>query len=367
VGTTATYNNLTLDNASGATLANAITATNVIGNVTVGSGSFDNGGLAIVGNAAKTLQVSAGATFKLSGTTSAFPSGFGTVSLDPTSIVNYAGSGAQTIASAPAYGNLSTNVGGTKTAGGALTVNGNLAIGTSTTFAASTFSHVIKGNFSNNGTFTTGAGSTVTFSGTSPQTIGGSSATTFVNLSIGNSVSLSGVDATASGTLALGSSVLSTGTNKMIVTTTAPTRSSGYVNGALQRTASVATLTFDVGNGALYTPVSVAFTAGSTGTLTVRSTAGEHPQVASSGISSSKDVNTYWTLTSTGTVNFGTATFNYPSGNVDALATPATFQVKRWSGAAWFAVTVSGTPTSTQTAVSGLTSAALGDFVIGNP
>ncbi len=363
------FNNLSLSNtsASGATLGAAVTTSNVAGNLSVASGTFDNGGFAIAGNASKTFQVAAGATFKLSGTTSAFPTGFGTVSLNSTSTVDYAGSGNQTLVSAPTYGNLSTSVGGTKTAGGALTTNGGLSIGSGSTFAASTFSHVVKGDFTNNGTFTTGAGSTVTFSGSSPQTVGGTTATTFVNLTIGNAVSLGGVDATATGTLALGSSVLATGSNTMVVTTTAPTRTTGYVDGALQRTGAVGTLTFAVGNGSNYTPVDVTLVATSTGTLTVRSTAGENPN-GGSGIDQSHDVNTYWTLGATGTITFGTpsATFNYPAGNVDAGSTPASFIVKRWNGSTWSSVTVSGTPTSTATSVTGLTSGNLGGFVIGN-
>ena len=45
------YNNLTSTTTAGATLAAAITATNVTGNVTVDPGTLDNGGFAIAGNA----------------------------------------------------------------------------------------------------------------------------------------------------------------------------------------------------------------------------------------------------------------------------------------------------------------------------
>src|SRR6185369_13914235 len=71
----------------------------------VQSGTFSNGGLAIAGNATRTFEVANGATFKLAGTTSAFPTAFGTVSLGTTGTVDYSGTGAQTVV-AQNYGNL---------------------------------------------------------------------------------------------------------------------------------------------------------------------------------------------------------------------------------------------------------------------
>jgi hypothetical protein len=53
------------------------------------------------------------------------------------------------------------------------------------TFMAGTANHKIGGNFTNNGTFS-GSGSTITFNGTTGQTIGDSSATIFNNLVIDN-------------------------------------------------------------------------------------------------------------------------------------------------------------------------------------
>ena len=101
------YNNLHLNNtnASGATLSAVITAANVTGNLRVQSGTFSNGGFAIAGSAGDTFEVANGATFKVAGTTSAFPTGFGTVTLGATSTVDYSGTLAQTI-SAQNYGNL---------------------------------------------------------------------------------------------------------------------------------------------------------------------------------------------------------------------------------------------------------------------
>ncbi|MFI5253639.1 MAG: T9SS type A sorting domain-containing protein [Bacteroidota bacterium] len=87
------------------------------------------------------------------------------------------------------YNNLIIN-GGTSTLGVATSLTGNLTISSGTTLAvsASNFAFNVGGNWLNNGgTFTAGTG-TVTFNGTSQDTIGGSSSTAFNTLAISNSV-----------------------------------------------------------------------------------------------------------------------------------------------------------------------------------
>ena len=144
------FNNLELNNTSGATLNAAITTTNVTGNVQVQSGTLNNGGFAIAGNATMTFSVAANPTFILSGTTSAFPTGFGTVTLDPASTVNYTGSGTQTIA-AQSYGNLTSS-------NTARILASSGTIGIAGTFTPGTAAY-------------TSTGSTVNFDGTTAQTV----------------------------------------------------------------------------------------------------------------------------------------------------------------------------------------------------
>jgi hypothetical protein len=95
----------------------------------------------------------------------------------------------------------------TTTAGAALTTAGNFTLGTGTTFTTGIFNHSIGGNFTNNGIFNA-TGSTITCNGTSPQTLGGTSATTFDQLTIDNAAGVT-----------LTSDALTTVSNSLLVNT----------------------------------------------------------------------------------------------------------------------------------------------------
>ncbi|MFH0991053.1 MAG: hypothetical protein V1799_13675 [bacterium] len=125
-----TYANLHINNmnASGASLNAAVTAVNVTGNLRVQSGQFSNSGFGIAGNPTMTLEVAAGATLKLTGT-STFPTGFGTISLNAASTVEYNG-GAQTVTN-QSYGNLILSGNGSKTIASALNVGGRFTYNSS--------------------------------------------------------------------------------------------------------------------------------------------------------------------------------------------------------------------------------------------
>ena len=119
-------------------------------------------------------------------------------------------SGAQTVKSAT-YNNLTIDkTAQTATLGGAVTVNGNLAITSGTLDAsASNYALGIKGNYTNSGIFTARSG-TVTLSGTATQTIGGTLTGTsaFYDLTITNA---SGVSPTDCGLTTLTPSVIFSG------------------------------------------------------------------------------------------------------------------------------------------------------------
>ncbi|SFD78700.1 Por secretion system C-terminal sorting domain-containing protein [Chitinophaga sp. CF118] len=196
-----TYSTLKISGAGVKTPAGNLTALNATsattGNITVSAGTLDlatftaNRGTTVTGG---TLTVSNGATLEIGGT-NPFPLNYNTRTLGVTGTVEYGGTN-QTV-SAQSYGNLtlssssgaavktmpataltiagnltSTIATGTSvsfTAAANITVNGNMNIGVSTTFAGATFTHIIKGGFTNNGTVT-GSG-TINFPPTTTQTI----------------------------------------------------------------------------------------------------------------------------------------------------------------------------------------------------
>lgn len=430
------YNNLYVNNshASGATLSAAISAANVTGDLRVqGTSILNNGGFAIVGNAAKTFEVVNGARFNLTGT-SAMASGFGTRTFGATSTVNFQG-GNQTIASGLTYGHLILDGGSTKTmAAGTTTIAGDFTLGAGTTRAATNNPTVnLAGNFSNSGTFNAGTGiftfngtgaqaitgattfgnlvinnaagvtansdltivrnftntagfnagtTTTTFNGTIDQTITG--ATTFYNLTL-NNTNGSGTeltlnnDTTVNNTLSFLLGNITTGANTLIIGNTAGCGVTGagtgvgYVVGNLRKnfTASLLSCPFEIGDANLYTPVSsltfASVTTPGTVTASTSNPGADHPDLANSGINAAASVNRYWTLTAGGGLVFTTCgmTFDYDAGDLDAGVITDDFIIRRKSGGTWSAVSVSGTPTTTQTSGTGATG--FGDFVIGNP
>jgi fibronectin-binding autotransporter adhesin len=149
--------------------------------------------------------------------------------------VNFNGTGAQNI-NGITYHNLSVSNGNTKTASSAITVNGELNIGSSTTFGASSFTHTVYGNWVNSGTFTAGT-STVQFLGAANTTLTG--ATTFNILIVNKSNTAAGitlVNNVTTPTLTMTQGWMSTGSNTVNITST---RSGpGIIYGNIQRTQS---------------------------------------------------------------------------------------------------------------------------------
>jgi hypothetical protein len=171
------------------------------------------------------------------------------------STIEYNGSAAQFLpATFTPYNNLTFNNLTTVTGGPAtLDVNGNLQITQGTFVAGASLSITVAGNWTNNGgTFTPGTG-TVTFDGGVGQTIGGTTATTFNNLTNGNVSGLAmNFDNTVNGILALtGSDITVAATRTLIQPNTGSSTGTFDVNGRVQRTGidtAVLGTTFTFGN-----------------------------------------------------------------------------------------------------------------------
>jgi hypothetical protein len=356
------YHNLHINNtsASGATLNAAITTANVTGNLRAQSGTFSNGGFAIAGNAARALEVMNGATFKVAGTTSAFPTGFGTVTLGTTSTVDYSGTAAQTIA-AQGYGNLTIS---------SSRGSNNVTLASSGTIG-------VAGTLSETATFSTGGivttGSTVTYNGFGSQTLTALSpiaagSSMYNNLTINNASGVTlGGNVTVGGTLTLTSGNITTGSNSLYINSTGSvSRTSGHVVGNFKKNIATGATskTFEIGDAGNYTPVTIAFGSVTVaGDLTASTTASDHPNINSSTIDPAKTANRYWTVTNGGiTFSNFSLTLNFVAGDLDSGANTGNFAVGKYASGAWSYPTV-GTKTSTSTQATGLTS--FGDFAIG--
>ena len=281
-----TYGNLIISNISNASpMITKPSAGNIYiaGNLTIGAYTvFDittyfanrtgGGGL---------LSIAAYGKLRLSGTTSGasasnnFPNNFASYSLTTGDTIEYYGT-TQTIYDVPPYDCLTITTSGTKTPEGNLTIANLFKINSPATFAASTFTHNFKGNFLNNGTFTANT-STAIFSGSTAQTISGSSVTTFDNLTLNNATGLTlSTPANISAVLALTAGLLNTSSADsltMLVGSTTPvltTASTSYVNGPLnvqKNTMASQTLNFPIGAAGDCRPISLTVSHSTTSTF----------------------------------------------------------------------------------------------------
>ncbi|GAB4094070.1 T9SS type A sorting domain-containing protein [Flaviaesturariibacter terrae] len=177
------------------------------------------------------LQLAANSSMGIAGALSLGSGTLNATTTTPNTVI-YNGSGLQNISGAT-YDNLTLSNGSTKTAAAAITVNTDLTISSGTTFAAGAFTHTVKGNWTNSGSFTAGS-SSITLSGGNDATLTG--ATTFNVLTINktnatNSVFLANNMTTP--TLNMTNGILRTQTSKISIT---GTRSgSGYIYGTIER------------------------------------------------------------------------------------------------------------------------------------
>ncbi|MCU7500796.1 MAG: T9SS type A sorting domain-containing protein [Ignavibacteria bacterium] len=171
----------------------------------------------------------------------------------------------------------------------------------------------VSGNWINKGTFIPGR-STVTLSGTAPQTISDPSNAQFHNLEINNKadlITLKG-DLLLTGNLSLNSSRINTGFYTLALAPNSKLlRSNGYVIGTLKKGFSnSASKTFELGTEAGgYAPVTIKAQEGS-GSITVKEFQGTHPNAIGK-----MNLKRYWTIDSDG-ISKVDLTFQYQPHDV---------------------------------------------------
>ena len=287
----------------------------------------------------------------MSGTAGSFTASTGTV--------NFNAAGAQSIAPfAYTFNNVTLSGSNAKTTTNA-SINGILSMeGTATT----------------TGTVPTyGADATLQYKGSAAQTTGTEFPATFggtggVIINNANGVILAASKTTTYGLTLTSGNITTNAYILTIGSAGSVSRTDGHIIGNLQKYVAIGATsrTFEVGTADAYNPVTVAFGSVATaGNLTAKVTAGQHPNIGTSTINSSKDVNEYWSLTNSGVVfdNYS-VTFNFSPGDILGEANTSLFIVGNYNGSGWTdPYPTVGTKEATSTQAIGLTY--FGEFAIG--
>lgn len=287
------------------------------------------------------------------------------INLNGTStLVKYTRAGAQTMYNTD-YRNITLSGSGAKNIGnpGNVTVNGIISMeGTATlTGKSPTYGTNAILQYKGSAAQTTGLEFPATFSGSGGVIIDNSNGVTLNSNRTINSLLIltSGKITTATNTLSLasGASVTGAGTGK-------------YIYGNLQKGIAVNTTskTFEIGDASIYAPVVLEFTGATngTGSITAKTTAGDHANINTSTINPTYSVNRYWTLTNIGVTGFTSyaATFTFVTGDMDPGSDSNSFIIGNYNLTVWSYPSI-GTRTATSTQATSLTT--FGDFQIGNP
>ncbi len=267
---------------------------------------------------------------------------------------------------------------------GALNINNSnssLEIGSDNNIYAGTIalasgSELINGNtmifegtgVTNNGTIDVGE---FIFEGSSAQTLGGTG--NWVNLSIDNNNDVNLVGSTEvqtiTNTLNLNNGRIITGTNKIEMEDGAIIgggSANSYIAGNLsQYFIGSIPMTYDIGDALSYTPLIVNPTITTPGSITARTDAGDHPDIANSDIDGTKSVNRIWSLEDDGIIQFSNYTldFTWVPGDVDGGADPLLFSVAKYDNPVWQTLGASAQTATTLTTF--YPGPAMSDFQIG--
>ena len=251
-----------------------------------------------------------------------------------------------TLGNSTTNGNLVTaNSNSNLTVSGAVTLgvgssSGNLNMSNGGTLALQQFLYVA-------GTFTPGTG---TVSMTANNTLPNAATFAVFNHVIQNAgaSTILSRDVSINGILTLSGGVLDSNGKTTTVSGVCNTNlvrpaNGGYVSGLLRLSfaAGSATCVYPLGSATGYAPISIDMvSSGSSGggSLSAASVGAEHPQIASSGLDATRNVNRYWRIWQSGDTISASSynlTLNYNGGDIDSAATTGNFILARYNGATW--------------------------------
>jgi len=263
------------------------------------------------------------------------------------------------------------------TNGGNLTINGTLALGSSTYSIGANILTLNSGLTSKTGNLGGGNTSTLTIGGSGTfNTLDFASGTnSLYNFNVKRSGGITiplGNSLTVKDSLNFTSGIVSTGPDTLSIATGGIVTGGGtgrYVYGNLLKNVPAGTSvsrTFEVGDASEYLPAQLNFngTITTAGNVMVSSSAGLEAHISSSCIDTTRDVKPYWTISNLGVapLNYN-ATLNFNAGDVHSGASTSSFGMELYNGSAWTNITP-GTRTSTSTKGTGITGT--GDLAIGN-
>ena len=210
-------------------------------------------------------------------------------------------------------------------------------------------------------------GNTVSYIGTIAQTIkDGIYNNLDVSSNTSSNVNLS-ADTNVNTLLTLGATLLTTGSNKIILATGATlSRTSGYVFGTIEKAFNSDTsFTFDIGDSNIYSPIGITLL-GVTGIGSIDASVinSYNPDIANSGIDSTKSVNRYWSLINNGlTYTSYSTVLNFATSDIVPGVNTADMSIAKKSSGSWNLI--SATCIATSCAATELTS--MSEFQIGVP
>ena len=201
---------------------------NVTGSFTASSGTITfNGNSDLSGAAnlfnvnvanASTLRMGVNSTLNISGTDALIGTGTFDGTTNSPNTVGYNSSSGQNI-NFTSFHHLILSNGNIKTPISGLTIDGDLTIGASTTLAGSILTHIVKGDWINNGTFMPGT-STIQLTGDQNTTISGSNTFNILTINKGSNNTITLADNISTAILNMTAGLMQTGANAVTITTT---------------------------------------------------------------------------------------------------------------------------------------------------